>query len=519
MHLKSLHYDAVYIITEGDKLTKYQRVINFLSTLKLSTRVKKLIISTRRQKNSSIAIDKDYKHLEAQVEIMSNALKCQEEKILVLDENVRPLFSKKNILKKWNEIHSTIPENWHVVYFGGEITDNHSHRPLINENKNFHRIKGCLSTGAVAYNTSFIKNNLSKITERLAGIKSINTNSSLPEILNELINDNVIAYAPKKLFFGIEPESVSNREIIRKTINTQIAKNAYFSRLASSFCIPCLDTNNPKNYLSKGLKFKHTYLHLVQIKHLKDISSWPNIVLTDHFLNGRLIKDLKNKYKIRVFAWVLEPKAISPDLYEKILAVSKLCEKIFTHDRNLLNNIHNGVYTPVGDCWLEDNDQQIYEKSVNISFLSSSKTHTVGHKLRHEIYGVFKNHFDICKLGGPKAPIIDFFKTPRFSIVVENNRTKGYFTEKIIHCFRSGTIPIYWGDPDIGKSFDPNGIITFSSIGSLAETLKICNEKTYLEKLESVKNNFYIGKKYSSLAKNLLKSFSSVYEEETNYEI
>ena len=39
-----------------------------------------------------------------------------------------------------------------------------------------------------------------------------------------------------------------------------------------------------------------------------------------------------------------------------------------------------------------------------------------------------------------------------------------YFNEKIIDCFFSGTIPIYWGTKNISKYFDENGIIFFPNI-------------------------------------------------------
>ncbi len=42
----------------------------------------------------------------------------------------------------------------------------------------------------------------------------------------------------------------------------------------------------------------------------------------------------------------------------------------------------------------------------------------------------------------------------KFSLVIENGRYPGYLTEKMIHCFVAGTIPIYLGAPEI-KSLVP----------------------------------------------------------------
>ena len=42
----------------------------------------------------------------------------------------------------------------------------------------------------------------------------------------------------------------------------------------------------------------------------------------------------------------------------------------------------------------------------------------------------------------------------RFSLCFENMPMSGYITEKIFDCFYAGTVPIYWGAPDI-ESFVP----------------------------------------------------------------
>ena len=41
-------------------------------------------------------------------------------------------------------------------------------------------------------------------------------------------------------------------------------------------------------------------------------------------------------------------------------------------------------------------------------------------------------------------------------------KLKFYFTEKLLDCFATGTIPVYLGAPDIGKVFNIDGIITLS---------------------------------------------------------
>ena len=47
----------------------------------------------------------------------------------------------------------------------------------------------------------------------------------------------------------------------------------------------------------------------------------------------------------------------------------------------------------------------------------------------------------------------------RFSVVIENTREAGYFSEKLIDCLICETLPIYWGAPDIEHFFDSRGMI------------------------------------------------------------
>jgi hypothetical protein len=49
-----------------------------------------------------------------------------------------------------------------------------------------------------------------------------------------------------------------------------------------------------------------------------------------------------------------------------------------------------------------------------------------------------------------------------FSITIENESYSNYYTEKLMDCFASGTIPIYYGTPVIETMFNPNGVITLT---------------------------------------------------------
>ncbi|NJW54503.1 glycosyltransferase family 10 domain-containing protein, partial [Salinimicrobium oceani] len=70
---------------------------------------------------------------------------------------------------------------------------------------------------------------------------------------------------------------------------------------------------------------------------------------------------------------------------------------------------------------------------------------------------------------------LEFQSKFKFSIAFENSSSPGYTTEKLMHSYITNTIPIYWGNPEVAKDFNPNSLIN-------------CHEfKTFDEVVERVK--------------------------------
>lgn len=59
----------------------------------------------------------------------------------------------------------------------------------------------------------------------------------------------------------------------------------------------------------------------------------------------------------------------------------------------------------------------------------------------------------------------------RYSVVIENVQEVDYFTEKLLHCMLCGTIPIYWGAPNIEEYFDVAGMIICNSLTDLQQAV------------------------------------------------
>ncbi len=77
----------------------------------------------------------------------------------------------------------------------------------------------------------------------------------------------------------------------------------------------------------------------------------------------------------------------------------------------------------------------------------------------------------------------------QFSIAIENTRQHNYFTEKLLGCFYTLTVPIYIGCPNITDYFNPKGMLIAKNID---EAIAICNSltpETYAEMLPYLQEN------------------------------
>ena len=102
-----------------------------------------------------------------------------------------------------------------------------------------------------------------------------------------------------------------------------------------------------------------------------------------------------------------------------------------------------------------------------------------------------------------------------FQIAIENAKRNNYFADKIYDCFVTGTVPIYWGAPNVGDFFDERGILAFETPEELKDILLSLSEEKYHSMFEYVKNNFEAVQKYLSpddlLYENIVKSLTKAY--------
>ncbi len=75
-------------------------------------------------------------------------------------------------------------------------------------------------------------------------------------------------------------------------------------------------------------------------------------------------------------------------------------------------------------------------------------------------------------VGGPVTDKIAFLSRFKFNIAFENSSSPGYTTEKLLEALRARTVPIYWGNPDVGDDFNTGRIISLHDFASEAEMVR-----------------------------------------------
>ena len=165
-------------------------------------------------------------------------------------------------------------------------------------------------------------------------------------------------------------------------------------------------------------------------------------------------------------------------------------------DEELLKNKDKFVkIVGPGTTWIPDAQAQVYKKTKLLSHIASKQDWAPGHKLRHIVSRSIKDKYDVDFWGSAHRgfrknekllPLKDYC----FSITIMNGRINNYFTETLIDTFRCGTVPIFWGCPNIDEFFNPKGMLIFNGPEQLKQILDNLSFEQYQEMLPYVKENF-----------------------------
>jgi hypothetical protein len=73
-------------------------------------------------------------------------------------------------------------------------------------------------------------------------------------------------------------------------------------------------------------------------------------------------------------------------------------------------------------------------------------------------------HFN--NLGKVVSDKLSFIKDYKFTLAFENSSSSGYTTEKLIEPMLAKSLPIYWGNPEVARDFNPRSFINVSDFPS-----------------------------------------------------
>lgn len=94
-----------------------------------------------------------------------------------------------------------------------------------------------------------------------------------------------------------------------------------------------------------------------------------------------------------------------------------------------------------------------------------------------------------------------------FNVASENTRQRNYFTEKLLGCFETLTVPLYIGCPNIGDYFDMRGMFIVNSIDELKKVVATLTPEVYQKMLPYVKKNREIARQFLTLKERLVNEF------------
>lgn len=148
------------------------------------------------------------------------------------------------------------------------------------------------------------------------------------------------------------------------------------------------------------------------------------------------------------------------------------------------------------------NESSFNERSKFCSFIVSNPRNA----LRNQSFHWLNSYKPVCSAGalyntvgsdifagqgggGGEIKKTQFMMNYKFALAYENNSARGYTTEKYLHAKAAGTVPIYWGDPEFQRDFNPAGCLDARNVKTpdeLVELVKSCESESEWAKRASV---------------------------------
>lgn len=125
----------------------------------------------------------------------------------------------------------------------------------------------------------------------------------------------------------------------------------------------------------------------------------------------------------------------------------------------------------------------VYSNTVYSTPLREQFYHQLSKYKKIDSGGRFLNN-----VGGAVRDKIEFIKDYKFTIAFENSSLSGYTTEKLMEPMTINSLPIYWGNPNVGMDFNKDSFLCIQDFDSVEmaidEIIRLDkDEDAYMEKI------------------------------------
>jgi hypothetical protein len=249
------------------------------------------------------------------------------------------------------------------------------------------------------------------------------------------------------------------------------------------------------------------------------------IVIVDEF---NVLENIEKDDGIDIIYIQIEPKAIMDQTLTMIRNAHK-CLRIYTYDDDVIGNCKNARKYAYGTTWIPkdyylniNKNKKQFMASVIVG--SKNVNNASGHLFRQAIYhhqNIFlSNDLKLAVyISSRQKPMLELkndnkvlsddktelFDKYQYSIIIENERQPNYFSEKLVDCLITQTIPIYYGCNNIFAYFDTSYWIVLNNtdVNELNNKLKQLKPEHYEKNYEKIKKNYDKCMNYVSLKDNL----------------
>lgn len=249
-----------------------------------------------------------------------------------------------------------------------------------------------------------------------------------------------------------------------------------------------------------------------------------NSSLDTHFYTSGNIFHIHSN-ESRKNAILLESELIIPDVYKKVRKdigyLSNTFENVFTWSKDLLDILPNALFIPASGVWYGTkrwggDPTGSAQKNKLVSIVASDKSMCPMHVWRKDVALHLLNNSKVDVMGKVVNKYVscdEIFSNYMYSIVIENAQDDYYFTEKILNCFASKTIPIYIGARKISSFFNPQGIIEIlePSVEMIDDIISNCSEEDYNNRIEAIDDNFNRVQKYLTIEDYIASEYPHVF--------